>query len=354
MESINKFYKNKKVFVTGHTGFKGSWLVAVLLKCGSKVIGYSKNDKKRKNYEKFVNYKRIKNIYGDILDVKNFNTSLIKNQPDIIFHLAAQSLVSDSYKDPVSTFQTNLIGSVNVINATRFCSQVRSLVMITSDKCYYNKEVNRGYKEDDILGGDDPYSASKASAEIAINAFRKSFFLKNNKIGIATARAGNVIGGGDWSKDRLIPDCIRAIIKKRNLTIRNPLATRPWQHVLEPISGYLVLGEKLYKKPKFYSGSWNFGPQINETKSVQEVAKIVMKIIDKREKFKVVVKKGNFKESTLLKLNSNKAKKKLKWKTRWTMNNSIKQAALWYDCYLNKGDINKKTQAQINYYFNTN
>ena len=354
MDSLEKFYKNKKVFVTGHTGFKGSWLVSVLLKYGSKVIGYSKNDIKRKSYEKFVDYKMIKNIYCNILDIKNLNISIKKYKPEIVFHLAAQPLVSDSYKFPLNTFQTNLIGSINLMEAVRFLPHVRSLVMITSDKCYQNKEILRGYKENDILGGDDPYSASKATAEIAFNSYSKSFFSKNKKIGLATARAGNVIGGGDWSKDRLIPDCVRAIIKKKNLVIRNPAATRPWQHVLEPVSGYLLLGKKLYKEPKFFSGSWNFGPPTNNTKSVREIAKIVLKIIDKNKKFKIFVKKGNFKESTLLKLNSNKANKKLKWKTRWSMTKSIKETAIWYDCYLNKKDIRKITLNQINHYFNTN
>ncbi len=351
MNDIEKFYKNKKVFVTGHTGFKGSWLISVLLKYGSIVTGYSKNDYKRKNYEKFVNYKKVKNIYKDILDIKNLNLSIKRNRPDIIFHLAAQPLVSDSYDNPLNTFKTNLIGSINVMEATRFCPQVKSLVMITSDKCYHNKEIERGYREDDILGGDDPYSASKAAAEIAFNSYRKSFFSKNKRIGVATARAGNVIGGGDWSKDRLIPDCVRTIIEKKNLVIRNPKATRPWQHVLEPISGYLLLGKKLYKNPKKYTGSWNFGPKSREIKNVQEVARIVMKIIDKKRKLKIIFKKGLFKESTLLKLNSNKANKKLKWRTRWTVNNSIKQTAIWYESYLNKKNMNKLTQDQINYYF---
>jgi len=351
MDKISQFYKNKKVFVTGHTGFKGSWLVSVLLKCGSKVIGYSKNDSKRKNYENFVNYKKVKNIYGDILDKKKIIQSLRKHRPDIIFHLAAQSLVSNSYKDPVNTFKTNVIGSVNVMEATRFCSKVKSLVMITSDKCYQNREIKRGYKEDDILGGYDPYSASKAAAEMAYSSFNKSFFSNNKKIGVASARAGNVIGGGDWSNDRLIPDCIRAYVKKKNLNIRSPLATRPWQHVLEPVSGYLILAKKLYIKPKVYSSSWNFGPQSNQTKSVHDVSKIVMKIIDKEKKFKIIIKKSSLKESTLLKLNSNKAKNKLNWKTRWTMNNSIKQAAIWYDFYLNKKDMKKVTENQINHYY---
>ena len=352
MDRLEKFYKNKRVFITGHTGFKGSWLTSVLLRYGAKVIGYSKNDLKRKNYEGFIEYKKVKNIYSNILDINNLKSSLKKNRPSIVFHLAAQSLVSNSYKDPINTFQTNLIGSANLMDAVRLCSSVRSLVMITSDKCYYNREIKRGYKENDILGGDDPYSASKAAAEMAFNAFRKSFFSKNKRIGLATARAGNVIGGGDWSKDRLIPDCIRTIIKNENLVIRSPSATRPWQHVLEPISGYLILGKKLYKKPKIYSGSWNFGPPNNQTKNVKTVAKIVMKIVDKKRKIKMVFKKGDFKESTLLKLNSNNSNKKLKWKTRWTMNKSIKQAALWYDCYLNKQGIKKMTQSQINNYFN--
>ena len=305
---------------------------------------------KKKNYKMFVNYKKVKNIYANILDFKTLNRSIQKYKPNIIFHLAAQSLVSESYSSPLNTFQTNLIGSVNVMEATRFCSSVKSLVMITSDKCYYNKEIKRGYKENDVLGGDDPYSASKAAAEIAYNSFNKSFFSKNKKIGVASARAGNVIGGGDWSKDRLIPDCIRAIIKRKNLIIRSPLATRPWQHVLEPITGYLILGKRLYKNSKFYSGSWNFGPQSNQTKSVREVIKTVMGIIDKNRKCKIIIKKGQFKESTLLKLNSNKSNKKLKWKTRWSMKNSIIQTAIWYDSYLNKIDINKVTQNQINNY----
>jgi CDP-glucose 4,6-dehydratase len=354
VDQLKKFYKNKKVFVTGHTGFKGSWLTSVLLKYGAKVIGYSQNDSKKKNYEMFVNYKKVKNIYANILDFKKLKKSVQRHKPDIIFHLAAQPLVSESYTSPLKTFKTNMIGSINIMEVTRFCSSVKSLVMITSDKCYYNKEIKRGYKEEDTLGGDDPYSASKAAAEIAYNSFNKSFFYKNKKIGVASARAGNVIGGGDWSKDRLIPDCIRAIIKGKNLIIRSPHATRPWQHVLEPISGYLILGKKLYEKPQVYSGSWNFGPKSNQTKNVKEVAKIVMRIVDKKEKIKIIFKKGLFKESTLLKLNSNKANKKLKWKTRWTMGNSIKQSAIWYDYYLNKRDVNKITQKQINHYFNTN
>jgi len=354
VDQLKKFYKNKKVFVTGHTGFKGSWLTSVLLKYGAKVIGYSQNDSKKKNYEMFVNYKKVKNIYANILDFKKLKKSVQRHKPDIIFHLAAQPLVSESYTSPLKTFKTNMIGSINIMEVTRFCSSVKSLVMITSDKCYYNKEIKRGYKEEDTLGGDDPYSASKAAAEIAYNSFNKSFFYKNKKIGVASARAGNVIGGGDWSKDRLIPDCIRAIIKGKNLIIRSPHATRPWQHVLEPISGYLILAKKLYKNPKIYSESWNFGPQSNQTKSVREVIKIVMDVIDKNKRCKIIKKKGKFKESNLLKLNSNKSYKKLNWKTRWSMKNSIVQAAIWYDCYLNKMDINQVTQSQINNYLQKN
>ena len=351
MDKIEKFYKNKKVFITGHTGFKGSWLVSVLLKCGAKVVGYSKNDSKKKHYKKFVNFKKVENIYANILDKKKIHSSIKKHKPDIIFHLAAQALVSSSYDNPVNTFETNVIGSINIMEATRFCSKIKSLVMITSDKCYYNKEIQRGYKEIDVLGGDDPYSASKAAAEMAFNSFRKSFFSKNKKIGVASARAGNVIGGGDWSKDRLIPDCVRTVINKKNLVIRSPQATRPWQHVLEPISGYLILAKKLYENPKTHSSSWNFGPKINQTRSVKEVVNIVMKIIDKKSKFKIFIKKGTFKESTLLKLNSNKANKKLKWKTRWSMENSIKNAAIWYNHYLNKANMRKVTENQINNYF---
>ena len=347
---LKKFYKDKRVFITGHTGFKGSWLTAVLLKLGAKITGYSLNDEKRKNYERFINYKKLKNIYNDISDFKKLKKEIQKAKPQIIFHLAAQPLVADSYVRPLNTFNTNFVGSVNIFEISRLLN-IKSIVVITSDKCYLNKEIKRGYKEIDQLGGKDPYSASKASVEIAFQSYLHSFFNNKKNIGIATARAGNVIGGGDWSKNRIIPDCIKTVIRKKNLIIRSPSSTRPWQHVLEPISGYLILGKKLYKKPKKFSGSWNFGPRENETKKVLEVAKFIINNIYKKKNINIIFKKGNFKEANLLKLNSNKAKKILNWTTRWTMSQGLSKTAEWYDYFLRKKNTKDITNQQIQDYF---
>ena len=244
---LKQFYKNKKVFITGHTGFKGSWLTSCLLNFGAKVMGFSKKDEKISSYKKICYHQKVNNIYSDILNYKLLKKSITKFKPDIIIHLAAQSLVSESYKNPYQTIETNVMGTLNIINISRSIKSLKSLVVITSDKCYLNKEFKKGYKESDTLGGDDPYSASKASAEHVFNAYAKSFLNYQRKFGFASARAGNVIGGGDWSKDRLIPDSIKSIINKKKLIIRNPNSTRPWQHVLEPVSGYLLLAKKLYE-----------------------------------------------------------------------------------------------------------
>lgn len=350
MSDIKEFYKGKKIFITGHTGFKGRWLVASLLKFNSKITGYSLNDEKRKIYENFLNYKKVKNIYGNINDFKKLRIEIKKSKPDIIFHLAAQPLVAEFYLNPLKTFITNFIGSINIFEITRQL-KIRSVVVITSDKCYLNKEISRGYIENDQLGGKDPYSASKASIEIAFQSYLQSFFYKENNIGIATARAGNVIGGGDWSENRIIPDCIKAIINKENLIIRNPNSTRPWQHVLEPISGYLILAKKLHILPKNFSGSWNFGPKLRETKKVSEVAKIIINKILSKKKIKIIHKKGNFKEAVLLKLNSNKANKHLKWSTRWSMFQALSKTAEWYDHYVRNRDTRYITETQIEEYF---
>ena len=348
MGNLNKFFRGKRVFITGHTGFKGSWLTSVLIKLGAKVCGYSKIDEKKKQYIKLCYSQKVKNIYGDILNYKKLEKSLKKFKPDIIFHLAAQALVSKSYSDPYNTFQTNTVGTVNILDITRNLTNVKSLVIITSDKCYRNIEIKRGYKENDVLGGDDPYSASKAAAEIIFNAYNKSFYNQRKKLGIATTRAGNVIGGGDWSKDRIIPDCIKSINKKKKLIIRNPNSTRPWQHVLEPVLGYLILAMKLYKKPKKFTGSWNFGPLSNETMSVKNVVDLLFNNLSFEKK--ILIKKGVFKEANLLKLNSNKSLKKLKWKNFWNMRKSIQETAKWYKGYLVKSDIKKITNYQIDEY----
>ena len=351
-KNLKAFFKNKRVFITGHTGFKGTWLTSCLINFGAKVMGFSKKDEKLNNFKKICYHEKISNVYSDVLNYSSLKKNLINFDPQIIFHLAAQSLVSESFDKPYKTMNTNIMGTLNIIDISRNLKNLRSLVIITSDKCYLNMEVKRGYKENDILGGDDPYSASKASSELVFNAYSKSFLKHQNKFGYATARAGNVIGGGDWSKDRIIPDCIKSVIKKKKLTIRNPNSTRPWQHVLEPISGYLLLAQKLYIKKRFFSGSWNFGPSSKETMKVKNVVKILFHFLDLKKT--VSIKKGKFYEPTLLKLNSNKAIKFLRWKNRWNMKNSIRETARWYKGHIDKTNLKKVTLMQINKYFKIN
>ena len=266
MQNFKNFYKNKRVFITGHTGFKGTWLTSCLLKFGSKILGYSKLDERTASYKKICYHEKIKNVYGNILDYNYLKKSIINFNPQIIFHLAAQSLVSVSYNKPRETIITNTVGTSNILDISKDLKNLKSLVIITSDKCYLNKEFKKGYKETDVLGGNDLYSASKASAEIIFKAYSDSFFKFQNKFGYVTVRAGNVIGGGDWSKNRIIPDCVRSIKKNKSLVIRNPNSTRPWQHVLEPISGYLLIAKSYLKikKLQWIVEFWSFGSRNNE------------------------------------------------------------------------------------------
>lgn len=351
MNNFLKFYKNKKVFVTGHTGLKGIWITNTLLTLGAKVTGYSLKDNKILNYKKNCNYKKVKNIFGDVLNYNLLEKKIKQFKPQIIFHLAAQALVIKSIKSPKNTIETNINGTLNVLEICRNCKFIKSAVIITSDKCYQNKETTKGYRENDNLGGDDPYSASKASAELVFNSYSRTYF-KDKKIGVATTRAGNVIGGADWSENRIVPDIIRSIKNKKKLFIRNPLATRPWQHVLEPISGYLMLGYKLFSNPKKFSQSWNFGPKGNQVKDVKRLS---IEFKNYLHPFKIKIKfnknSKNYNEAKLLKLNSDKAFKFLKWKCKWTMNQAIKQTADWYKNYLLKKNTNTIIKKQIIEYF---
>ena len=349
MNNLKNFYKNKKIFITGHTGFKGAWLTSTLIEFGSKIMGYSLKDERTKIYKKICYYNKIYNVFADILDFKTLKKKLVEFKPDIIFHLSAQSLVSESFRSPVKTVQTNINGTLNILEISKKIKSLKSLVIITSDKCYLNREYVRGYKENDTLGGDDLYSASKAGAELIFNAYSNSFFNNQKKFGYATVRAGNVIGGGDWSANRIIPDCVRSIKMNKNLIIRNPNSTRPWQHALEPISGYLLLGKKLFKNKNSLSGTWNFGPSVHKSMRVKDIVNLFFKFIGVRKK--IIFKKGNFKETNLLKLNSNKALKKLKWKNTWNMRSSIVKTAEWYSSYLKKEDLKKMTSKQIKEYF---
>ena len=240
MDQIRNFYKNKRVFISGHTGFKGIWLTSILLSFGAKITGLSLNDNKKKLFKEYVEYKKVNSYFGNIENYNFLKKILNKNKPEIIFHLAAQSLVIDGYKFPLKTFRTNILGTLNVLEIGRNISELKSIIIVTSDKCYKNSNKLKSYKETDDLGGIDPYSSSKAATEIVAESYLKSFFYKS-EIGLATVRAGNVIGGGDWSKNRIVPDCMRSIKNDSKLILRNPNHIRPWQHVLDPLNGYLLL-----------------------------------------------------------------------------------------------------------------
>ncbi len=347
MNEILSSYEGKKVFITGHTGFKGSWLTYILTQLGADVRGFSLEMNTKPNHFELLNLKdKIDHIVGDITDLPLLQKALKDYQPDFVFHLAAQAIVKDSYDDPVKTFNTNIMGSVNLLEAIRKCDSVKSLVYITSDKCYENSEWIWGYRENDQLGGHDPYSASKGASELVFSAFSRSFFSSRKNFGAASARAGNVIGGGDWAINRIIPDCIRAIKNNVPIKLRNPNATRPWQHVLEPINGYLMLGSLLYSNPESYSGSWNFGPSTSEVLTVEQVANDIITYIGKGS-IEVEKNQEHQHEANLLQLNCDKAKQILGWSPRWGSQKTISSTAKWYKVFLDDGDIESITKEQI-------
>lgn len=334
---FNNIYKGKKVLVTGHTGFKGSWLTLWLNKLGANVCGYSLEPNTEPSMFKELNLADFcENHLGNILDTKKLKKVFEEFQPEIVFHLAAQPIVRLSYKEPVLTYQTNVIGTLNVLEAARNCKSVKAFVNITTDKCYENKEVARGYTEDEPMGGYDMYSSSKGCVEIMSSSYRRSFLQEEGTYAMATARAGNVIGGGDWAEDRLIPDCVRYINRNQPIEIRNPIAVRPWQHVLEPLSGYLLLGEKLLTEGKKYAEGFNFGP--NED-SVLKVADVAKKVVENYGRGEVVVhKRDNLHEANLLMLNVDKAKRVLGWTPTLTAEEAVKNTVEWYKHFYDKSE----------------
>jgi CDP-glucose 4,6-dehydratase len=341
---MSKFFKNKKIFITGHTGFKGIWLVSILNYLGAKIYGYSKNDKFKKNYKNLCSIKKGKDYFGDILNKKQLMKKLVKIKPDIVIHLAAQSLVKESFSNPEQTFKVNLIGTINLLECCRYLPSVKSIVLATSDKCYENNNKKKYFLETDKLGGDDPYSASKASCEILINSYIKSFF-NDNKKGIASVRAGNVIGGGDWSRNRIIPDCARSILAKKKLYLRAQNSVRPWQHVLDVLNGYLLLSKKLYevKNKNKYNGNYNFGPSQRKFFNVKTLVKSFFNSINIEKK--IVQTKSSFnKEKKIILLNSKKSFKKIHWKQKINFLKTVKLTATWYYnfIYKSKNDINKQ------------
>lgn len=328
---MRNVFLNKKVLVTGHTGFKGAWLVAWLSQLNAKIMGISKDvPTKPSHFELLALSKKIIDLRIDIRSSNKLRKSVSKFKPDFVFHLAAQSLVKNSYENPLNTWETNLIGTINVLEAIKDLKNKCVGVIITSDKCYKNLEVKRGYTEKDILAGEDPYSASKSAAEIAIQSYVKSFFSNKKKYRIASVRAGNVIGGGDWNKWRIIPDCVKSIYKKKTAKIRNPNAVRPWLHVLEPLRGYLMLAEKLSKDSSLHGEAFNFGPKEQATYSVSDMLNEVKKNWKNFKWEKEKSKRNFFGESNLLVLDSSKVKKKLKWEQVLSFNETIKLTLEWY------------------------
>tara|TARA_B100000989_G_scaffold66173_1_gene46009 strand:+ start:3686 stop:4765 length:1080 start_codon:yes stop_codon:yes gene_type:complete len=350
---VQKFYKNKKVLILGHTGFKGSWLTAVMSDFGAKVYGISNGIVSNpSNYEVSKINSLSKNYYIDIRNFKKFKNIFKKINPDVVFHLAAQSLVRNSYDDPYETWSTNLLGTLNFLEILKTYSEKKRIisVIITSDKCYKNVNKKQGYKEDEILGGFEPYGASKASVEILFHSYYQSFFKIKKNIFTATARAGNVIGGGDWSKDRILPDLIKTHINKKILKVRNPDSTRPWQHVLDPVFGYAYLGFNLNKKPNLINGqSFNFGPYKQKNYSVNRLLLEINKHIPKL-KWKIKILKNSFHEASLLNLNAKKTYKNLKWSNKLNFKQSVLLTANWYNIYFKSKNMKNFTFSQIQNY----
>jgi len=349
------FWKGKRVFLTGHTGFKGGWLSLWLSSMGAKVTGYALAPNTTPNFFDVVKIdNEIDQSYiADIRDLEKIKNAMIEAQPEIVIHMAAQALVRNSYVNPVETYTTNVMGTVHVLESIRALNSIRAVVIVTSDKCYENKEWTWGYRENEAMGGYDPYSNSKGCAELVTSAYRQSYFAPEkytqHKVAIASARAGNVIGGGDWSKDRLIPDAIKAFEVNEVLVIRNPLATRPWQHVLEPLSGYLVLAQALYEQGAKFNGGWNFGPRDEDARSVQDVINSLIDHWGEPAAWKQDDAEQPH-EARSLKLDISKARQFLQWSPKWGLDQAISYISQWHSQYQQNADMRKISLNQIQNY----
>jgi len=333
----SEFWQGKRVFLTGHSGFKGSWLSLWLFSLGAEVKGYSLNPPTSPS---LFNEAKIDSIIesclGDIRDQDTLYKSMVPFNPDILIHMAAQPLVRYSYDEPIETYEVNVIGTAKVLEVARSCSNLKAIINITTDKCYENDGRTQGYKENDSMGGYDPYSSSKGCAELVASSYRRSF-LQDQGIGLASVRAGNVIGGGDWANDRLIPDILKSFENGSSVFVRNPKATRPWQHVLEPLSGYLVLTQKLYQNPEKYAEGWNFGPNEQDVKSVDWILdKMILKWPGSSWELD---KSSSPHEAGFLKLDISKAKSKLGWNPLWSLSDTLEKIVNWHQAWLHKEDI---------------
>ena len=342
-----EFWKNKKVFITGHTGFKGAWLSLWLQDCGAILTGYALAPNTKPNlFDAASVVDGMVSVIGDVRDLEKLTKSMSDFSPDVVIHMAAQPLVRLSYKNPVDTYSTNVMGTVNLFEAVRKTASVKAVVNVTTDKCYENKEWIWGYREDESMGGHDPYSNSKGCSELVTASYRRSFFNYLGSAKIASGRAGNVIGGGDWAEDRLIPDIFKSFELKEPVVVRNPSATRPWQHVLEPLSGYLVLAERLCNEGDEYAEGWNFGPQESDVKPVREIIEYLVErwgdgaswVHDESEQPH---------EAQLLKLDISKAKNLLEWAPKWTLFRTLDSIIEWEKAWLNGEDVKALTLKQI-------
>ena len=346
---IDSFFKNRKILVTGHTGFIGSWLTKWLTMLSTDVCGYALDPHTHPNMYDTLNLDKILiNVRGDIRNADLLRKTLAEFQPEIVIHLAAQPIVLESYSDPVNTFDVNVTGTVNLLNEVRKVGSAKAIIVMTSDKSYRNNEWVYPYRENDVLGGKDPYSASKSCQDIVVNSFRESYFYHSG-IAISSIRAGNVIGGGDWGRFRIIPDLIRGIVKGEAVKIRNPNSVRPWQHVLDPISGMLMLAERMYKNIKF-SGNWNFGPEGHKEITVKELAETFIGLWGSGNYS--IEEMQSYNEANYLQLDISKAMKELKWTPRYNFSVALKETVDWYKKYYrNPTTMWKKTEEQIEKFF---
>ncbi|MDR2884069.1 MAG: CDP-glucose 4,6-dehydratase [Deferribacteraceae bacterium] len=349
MIDLQSFYKDKRVFVTGHTGFKGSWLCHVLALFGAKVIGYSLPAPTTPSLFELSGLKdQVTHIIGDVRELEHLSSSMNTHTPDIVIHMAAQPLVIESYKNPVDTYAINVMGTVNLLEAVRQCDSVKSVVNVTTDKVYKNNEWEWGYREDDVLNGYDPYSNSKSCSELVTDSYKKAFFY-NRDIAISTCRAGNVIGGGDFSADRIIPDCVRAVQAGKGIVVRNPHSTRPYQHVLEPIMAYLMVAAEQYNNKELQS-SYNVGPDDIDCVTTSTLVDTFCASWGDSAKWEAVSNANAPHEANFLKLDCSKIKKSFNWKPKWHIDEAIKKTVEWSKVYLDGGDLNICIKGQIEEY----
>ncbi len=351
------FWEAKRVFITGHTGFKGSWLCLWLYSLGARVHGYALEPPTKPSLFELCDIGTlVDSTLADVRDRATLTKAVQSAQPDIVIHMAAQPLVRDSYKIPVETYDINVMGAVSLFEAVRACNSVKAVINVTTDKCYENKEWVWGYRENEPLGGYDPYSSSKACSELVTTAYRSSYFnpkdYSSHGVAVASARAGNVIGGGDWATDRLVPDCVRALLKDEKVVIRNPRAIRPWQHVLEPLSGYLMLAQKLYTGGPRYAGAWNFGPDDTDAQPVEWLVKHLCAKWGGRAAYEIDTNEHPH-EAHYLKLDCSKSKMELAWRPRWALERTIGSIVEWTQAYKQGQDVKKTCMKQIEAYSKT-